>query len=138
MLIFSNRTLFVDIPEPIQIPTAVNDVVNGNKGSNITVKCVSQANPPATYKWTKLVEFNGLTKEENIGEESRMGELTLYSAFINDTGKYKCSAFNFPNPNKPKEKYGAYKTITIKVNCKYLCLILITLLEVLCYTEIRF
>ena len=87
----------------------------------MTVRCFSDAVPPPFYSWyRKFKDFRGQFREEKIGEDNKSGELTLPNIMINETGEYKCIAFNYPDLDKPAQVYSKQDTMKIKVICKLL------------------
>ena len=115
----------IDIPEPVEFPNLVNKEASVNQGHNITIKCYSDAVPPATYSWfRRYKDFRGQVREEKLGEDNKSGELTLYDVKVNDTGEYKCLAFNFPDSKFPNSLHPKHDVMTLKVLCKLNLLVL--------------
>lgn len=106
-------------PGPPVIENEKSGVFNGDEGTNVTVKCTSDANPPAYYTWhKKMRDWTGKLDFHPIEKSgSYSGELTLYNASTNDTADYKCVASNQPNENDRAKQYS--DQVLVKVIIRY-------------------
>jgi Immunoglobulin I-set domain. len=108
-----------DVLEDVEFPDILNEEASVNEGTNVTVRCFSDAVPRPTYSWSrKYKDFRGQNREEKIGDDNESGLLTLHNIMINETGEYKCIATNYPNIKKPSQSYSKQDTVNIKVICK--------------------
>lgn len=96
-----------------------------NQGHNVTIRCESDAVPAATYQWyRKYKDARGQVREEKLGSPNQSGKLTLYNVQVNETGEYKCIAYNYPNQKNKDQRYSKQDTMEVKVLCK-LCFFII-------------
>lgn len=111
----------LDKPGPPVIENEKSGVFNGDEGTNVTVKCTSDANPPAYYTWhKKMRDWTGKLDFHPIEKSgSYSGELTLYNASTNDTADYKCVASNQPNENDRAKQYSDQVLVKVIIRCKY-------------------
>ena len=109
----------LDIPEPVEFPDLLNKEASVNQDTNVTIKCYSDAVPAATYSWfRRYKDLRGQVREEKLGDDNQSGELTLYNVKVNDTGDYKCLAFNRPDPKLPNSMYTKHSEMKLKVLCE--------------------
>lgn len=112
--------MFLDIPEPVEFPNLVNKEQSVSQGHNVTIKCYSDAVPAATYSWfRRYKDFRGQVREEKLGDDNKSGELTLYNVQRNNSGEYKCLAFNYPDPKFPNSLHPKNDVMMLKVLCKF-------------------
>lgn len=82
----------------------------------MTVRCWSDANPPPTYNWYKVIKtFVGTYERERLGGDSTSGLLKLAHIDRNDTAQYICEAFNRPNRLIPYKVVKKTKEVKVTV-----------------------
>ncbi|XP_065663702.1 hemicentin-1 isoform X6 [Hydra vulgaris] len=102
------------VPGEIYIKTE-NGVINSNKGSNITITCQSDANPPALYQWFKYEKDLLGIVQKRLLQSSFSGDLNLYYLTTNDSADYKCFAINYPDTLDRYKEYKTEKKISLNV-----------------------
>ena len=110
----STATIQLEIFYPPRIDVTISKSGALIEGSEVTLSCQAEANPPARITWRKL----------ESGEASIIGttpQLHLAGISKEDAGTYQCTAENELGLSKPS-------TIPVLVHCKYFNLILAELI----------
>ena len=108
---------FKDVPGEIFIKSE-KDVINSNEGTNITITCECDANPPAFFQWIKYQKNQYGIIQELLLQKSYSGNLNMYLLTTNDTADYKCIATNYPDNFDRSKEFSTSKKITVNVRCK--------------------
>eukprot|EP00111_Clytia_hemisphaerica_P007411 TCONS_00021549-protein len=104
------------VPEPVRFPDHLDKEASVNQGHNVTIRCESDAVPAATYQWyRKYKDARGQVREEKLGSPNQSGKLTLYNVQVNETGEYKCIAYNYPNQKNKDQRWSKQDTMEVKV-----------------------